>query len=180
MELNAVGEMIESAWRGIPERFVNATLDQYIIMPNHVHGIILLNGQRMDVAGREHGGARGAKEYRAGERDAGEGTAGEGTAGERDAGEHKVRPYGTAAGTLGRIIQAFKSITTDEYIRRVKEDSWPLFEVVRLWHRSFHEHIIRDEIDLANHQQYIRDNPPNWERDKHNPDFSDEQSDGIE
>ena len=40
MQLNNAGRMIAREWNQIPERFKNAVLDKYIIMPDHFHGII--------------------------------------------------------------------------------------------------------------------------------------------
>jgi REP element-mobilizing transposase RayT len=45
MQLNDCGRALEHCWRAIPEHFPNVELGAHIIMPNHVHGIILLNGR---------------------------------------------------------------------------------------------------------------------------------------
>jgi len=50
-------------------------------------------------------------------------------------------------GSLSGMIQWFKTMTTNEYIRNVKKYDWPPFNK-RLWHKNFYEHIIRDENDL--------------------------------
>ena len=83
-------------------------------------------------------------------------------------GDHKDRPYGTMKGTVGRIIQTYKSITTHDYIIGVKKHGWPPFPG-KLWQRSYYEHVIRDEDELNRIRQYIRDNPLNWETDEENP-----------
>ena len=44
MVLNKAGEMVDQWWRKLPEKFPNARLDQYSIMPNHFHGIIWIVG----------------------------------------------------------------------------------------------------------------------------------------
>ena len=41
--LNGAGEMIDRHWRSIPERFPQVSLDAYVLMPNHLHGILLIN-----------------------------------------------------------------------------------------------------------------------------------------
>jgi REP element-mobilizing transposase RayT len=43
MKLNARGIIADKCWREIPEHFPNVGLDEFVIMPNHVHGIIILN-----------------------------------------------------------------------------------------------------------------------------------------
>ena len=40
MHLNNVGQIVKNTWNTIPQRFPNIGLDEYIIMPNHLHGII--------------------------------------------------------------------------------------------------------------------------------------------
>jgi len=69
---------------------------------------------------------------------------------------------------LSRIIQAFKSITTNKYILGVKINNWPLFNK-RLWQRNYYDHIIRSERSLNCIREYIINNPTRWEFDKENP-----------
>ncbi|MCC5916516.1 MAG: hypothetical protein JJU02_04225 [Cryomorphaceae bacterium] len=40
MKLNHVGEMVENEWLELPERFPNLKLHEFVVMPNHFHGII--------------------------------------------------------------------------------------------------------------------------------------------
>ena len=87
-------------------------------------------------------------------------------------GEHKVRPYerrprGTAAASVGRIVQAFKSLTTRQYLQAIKEFGWPPF-TGKLWQRNYYERIIRDEDEWARISDYIAANPINWALDREN------------
>jgi putative transposase len=43
LELSPVGTIIESQWLNIPNQYDNVELDEYVIMPNHIHGIIVIN-----------------------------------------------------------------------------------------------------------------------------------------
>jgi REP element-mobilizing transposase RayT len=43
MVLNDLGKIIEQFWNEIPKHYPNVGLDYYIVMPNHVHGIIIIN-----------------------------------------------------------------------------------------------------------------------------------------
>ena len=91
-------------------------------------------------------------------------------------GEHEIRPYvgngdrprGTLPGSLGRLVQAFKSVTTHEYTVGVKKQGWAPFPG-RLWQRNYYEHIVRGEDDLRRIRQYIADNPQRWPLDAENP-----------
>ena len=43
MNLNKMGQMAEKFWKKIPDFFENVILDEFVIMPNHIHGIIFIN-----------------------------------------------------------------------------------------------------------------------------------------
>ncbi|SFV34330.1 transposase [Thermoflavifilum thermophilum] len=44
MRLNEWGEIAQQCWLQIPNHFTNTSLDEFMIMPNHMHGIITING----------------------------------------------------------------------------------------------------------------------------------------
>ena len=50
MQLSQVGKIAQKHWQEIPEHFDGVDIDEYVIMPNHVHGIIVINKPRRDVA----------------------------------------------------------------------------------------------------------------------------------
>ena len=62
------------------------------------------------------------------------------------------------APTVGEIIGAFKSITTHNYMRGVKQFGWHPF-AGKLWQRNYYEHVIRDQADWEHISTYIADNP---------------------
>ena len=66
--------------------------------------------------------------------------------------------------TVGCIIGAFKSITTNLYIEGVRKHQWSAF-YKRLWQRNFYEHIIRDQRAYDSIVRYIRSNPEKWRDD---------------
>jgi len=70
----------------------------------------------------------------------------------------------TGNAVLGHIIGAFKSLTTNRYIKGVKEAGWMPFEK-RLWQRNYYEHIIRNEDSYIKLSYYIQNNPLKWEED---------------
>jgi len=69
---------------------------------------------------------------------------------------------------LLQIIQWFKTMTTNEYIRGVKQFNWKPFNG-KLWQRNYYEHIIRDEKELQQKTDYILGNPSGWDDDNENP-----------
>lgn len=62
---------------------------------------------------------------------------------------------------LRRMMQWFKTHTTNAYIRKVREGEFPPFEG-HLWQRSYYEHIIRNEEDLRGTCEYVQNNPLRW------------------
>jgi REP element-mobilizing transposase RayT len=79
----------------------------------------------------------------------------------KEMGEHIGSP-------LPRIMQWFKTMTTNEYIRGIDAYGWERFNG-KLWQRNYYEHIIRDEKELQSIREYIANNPTQWELDTENP-----------
>jgi len=151
LTLNDAGQMVETEWVKLPERFTNLQLHEYIIMPNHFHAIIeivgapLVGAQKIRAAPKTHG------------------TPNNHIAPNKEKGQPQgVVPTGK---TLGEMIGAFKSITTVAYIRGVKTRNWQSFER-KLWQRNYWEHIIRTEKSYQTISAYIINNPLKWEDDK--------------
>ncbi|HTN69062.1 MAG TPA: transposase, partial [Dysgonamonadaceae bacterium] len=69
---------------------------------------------------------------------------------------------------LQAVVQWFKTMTTNEYIRNVKSNDWKRFDG-KLWQRNYWEHIIRNEKSYQNISEYIINNPTKWIADKLNP-----------
>jgi REP element-mobilizing transposase RayT len=124
------GRMIEAWWKKLPTKFRTVAVDEVVVMPNHVHGVLWMVAADLRV----------------------------GPVGEQ--------PKVSIA--LPEVMQWFKTMTTNEYIRRVKQNGWPSFDK-KLWQRSFHDRIIRDERELHGIREYIRANPRLWAEDEENP-----------
>ena len=70
-----------------------------------------------------------------------------------------LRPNGTTPGSVGAIIQNYKSVTS----RKISAQSEKLKG--QIWQRNYYEHIIRNDADLQTITDYIQTNPLNWEKD---------------
>ena len=160
MRLNDVGRMTLRWWKELPNRFPTVELDEFVIMPNHVHGIVVIVGADLCV-GPDHrvgpAGARAGASIRDGA-DPG--------APERDEGARAGAPRRRVA--LPQIVQWFKTMTANEYIRGLKQHRWPRC-TSKLWQRNYYEHVIRNEEELYRIRQYIADNAANWASDWENP-----------
>jgi putative transposase len=144
--LTAAGKIIESNWRKINNK--NIKTDAFVIMPNHIHGIIIIKPHTLGV--------------------------GAGLAPALDVASDHGRPRGSPlhkndapALTLGSIIGAFKSRCVRDYLKFIDENN--LNESAKIWQRNYHEHIIRDQKELAMIRNYIKSNPSNWSKDEENP-----------
>ena len=157
MHANAPGEMVLEAWEELPARFPLIQLDARVLMPNHFHGIVIICRSESDI----YPPITPPPNIMQVDPDL-----------PPERGEHKVRPYGkrprgTGAGSLGRIVQAFKSLTTRQYIQGIKESGWPPFKG-KLWQRNYYERIVRDEEEWERISEYIAAHPINWALDREN------------
>jgi len=125
MVLNDAGQMVNKWYGELENKFSDIKCDQYTIMPNHFHAIIQNVGANLGVRPNDEDPRVCPTDPRvcpngkraAGPHAAGDNTFGEHTAGEHMAGEHIGSP-------LPRVIQWFKTMITNEYIRGVKQHDW--------------------------------------------------------
>ncbi|OGB68901.1 MAG: hypothetical protein A2Y94_04085 [Caldithrix sp. RBG_13_44_9] len=163
LKLNDAGNMVNNWWNKLPQKFTNVELDDYIIMPNHVHGIIIVGAD--PVCPKDQNIINYSKiNMSEGQTDPGDKQM---DSGDQQKGEHVGSPLRKPV-PLSRIIQWYKTMTTNEYIRNVKQNGWFPFKK-HLWQRNYYEHIIRDENDLKRIRKYIIENPLNWKSDHENP-----------
>lgn len=173
MEMNAAGRLVAEWWAKLPDKFNGVSLDEFRIMPNHFHGIVVLVGappcgcpDDVDLVGAD---PCVCPPLTAGEGESMEGAHIEGAhiEGAHIEGAHIKGAHMGAP--LHRMVQWFKTMTTNAYIRGVKDHNWPPFPG-RLWQRNYYERIIRDEDELTAIREYIINNPARWAEDKENPD----------
>jgi REP element-mobilizing transposase RayT len=134
MRLNDGGRMIQQWWFELNRKFSTVETDEFVVMPNHFHGIVVIAGVTVGADLRVGPNSEGAH----------------------------------AGAPLPTIIQWFKTMTTNEYMRGVKTRSWTPF-AGRLWQRNYYEHIVRCENELTRIREYIANNPLQWEMDRENP-----------
>ena len=130
--LNEVGETACECWQEIPERFPNVTLDEFIVMPNHMHGILIVNDQNV---GARHASPVEPSPYR---------------------GRHASPLRNPKKGTLSTIIGSYKSAVTNQINNR------KIFLGQSVWQRSFYDRVIRDESELDKLRDYIHHNVLKW------------------
>jgi putative transposase len=162
MVLNNAGQMVETVWNELPKFYPSVSIDAFQIMPNHIHGIIVIT--RQDDVPTVGAGPRAcpffAQPREGGRRPKGGQPRGVAPTGEKSGFEGVL--------SLPDIVHRFKTMTTKRYADGVKQHGWPSFPG-KLWQRNYYEHIIRDENDMARIREYITNNPAQWDTDRENP-----------
>ncbi|MGB3974872.1 MAG: transposase [bacterium] len=144
MNLNHAGLIVQETWNALPEHYPHAQLDAFIIMPNHLHGIIILNSKDEDsgnVSKVNFVNNSSAPHFRRG--------------GFQTRPSPDVKPQHG----LSEIVRALKTFSS----RRI--NAYRQSPGARLWQRGYYEHIIRNETDLIQIRDYILNNPSRWETD---------------
>jgi putative transposase len=154
MVLNEIGTIVLDCWSKIPEYFPTVILDECIAMPNHFHGIIHISESPV---GAKQGSSASPAFDPCGKQDQSQN---QGEAAETFA---SPLPSGTLRGTLGAVIQNFKSVSTRRINKLRNNTGCPV------WQRNYFERVIRNEDNLAKAREYIVNNPLKWELDKENP-----------
>jgi putative transposase len=152
MVLSGFGEIAKRCWEEIPGHFENVDLGEYVIMPNHVHGVILLRDipRRDKVTSSLHDVATSDPQQST--------TKSEGDGSETES----QRSIITRPPTLGQIVASFKYQSTKS-INVIRDTPG-----TRFWPRNYYEHIIRDGDDLDRIRNYIASNVYRWAEDREN------------
>jgi len=145
--------VVETMWQRIPRHFPHVQLDEFVVMPNHVHGIIWIVDKPV--------GARHSREPLSPTDTI---LSDEPTQSRKQpSGNASPLPHGVVPGSLGAIIGNFKSVTARRINRIRRTPGAPV------WQRNYYEHIVRSEDELGRIRKYIRLNPLKWELDRENP-----------
>jgi REP element-mobilizing transposase RayT len=143
MILNEAGSVAKQCWLAIPEHFSNVELKEFVIMPNHVHGIIQINVgandirppyanvSNIDVSDMQQGECNSPL-------------------------QSPKRLRGTSK-TIGSMVRGFKTGVTQWFRVNTTTHS--------VWQRNYHEHIIRDENSYLKISSYVQTNPQQWLED---------------
>lgn len=134
MVLNQFGEITRQCWKDIPIHFPDVSLGEFIVMPNHIHGILILDRQSV---GNNNPLIIGNNNY---------------------CSLRKIPWQTQLSRSISSVIRGFK-IGATQYFHQNNN-----FEFA--WQKSFYDHIIRNEKAYYQIQQYIINNPINWEMDK--------------
>ncbi|MEH2412473.1 transposase [Nostoc sp.] len=157
MQRSPIGEVAHKLWYEIPNHFSNCQIDSFCVMPNHIHGILVINQtQEGDAVNQTQ--QEDAVNARTQEEDAMNRVSTRGD-GQRGGVTGLFNPM-LSKNSLSNIIRWYKGRCTFE-INQIYEGFG--------WQGRFHDNIIRNEFALDKIRQYIINNPINWERDREQP-----------
>ncbi|MBK9760981.1 MAG: hypothetical protein IPO90_13660 [Flavobacteriales bacterium] len=174
MRPSPIGEWAQRCWDAIPEHMPHVDVGEFVVMPNHVHGIVVIRerlGMRVGLT-RPALVRGGAREQRLHPMRTGRSTNARRWFRHADAhGPHtrtydaprSRKPPGIPRGALGQIVASYKSAVTRMAYR---DGLLPLGTPA--WQRNYWDHVIRDDAEHERIAKYIRDNPANWKGDRFN------------
>ena len=161
MQLSHVGVVADILWHEIKNHAQNVELGAYAVMPNHVHGIIILNessnavGTTPTVGKTPVVGSTHALTLRRPSKTSD-------TTEPKTIGQKRFQNQGK--NTLSSIVGSYKSAVT-RHARRLGFDF--------AWQSRFHDHIIRNPESYERITRYILENPVKWTNDSFHPQNSD-------
>ncbi len=136
MRLSPIGKIVTDEWQKTPTIRPNVALDEWVVMPNHMHGIIVINDPSVGTPRAVETPRRGVST------------------------KPDSQPVSSRLkrGSLGSIIGQFKSICT----KRIWAQGYSHFG----WQERYYDRIIRNERALQNIRHYIASNPSKWNSDR--------------
>jgi REP element-mobilizing transposase RayT len=140
MQSNEYGEIVYSIWEQIPEHFMIVKLDAFVVMPNHVHGIIVINGEsRNHMLEKPEAFGKPVK----------------------GSIPTIVRSFKAAVTKKINWLRARHAVPLHSVFGDIKPQP--------IWQENYYEHIIRTDEELFQIAEYINNNPNQWENDQENP-----------
>jgi putative transposase len=138
MALSNLGRIVDVGWDEIAKRYAHAQTASFVVMPNHVHCIVILtqaNGTGFPVGA-------GLKPARAG--------------------QATSALLGAGRRSLPEIVRGLKTFTASRINDSRRMPGKPV------WQRGYYEHIVREHAELDRIRRYIAENPARWDLDPEN------------
>ena len=168
MELSETGKMAWKCWNEIQDHFPFVIPDAFIVMPNHIHGIIRIteqmkihetdgtNEKTQNIASPHESDGTKEKTQNIASPHESDGTK-EWTQNIASPPSEKGNKFGPQSQNLASIIRGYK-IGVTKFCRQNN--------ISFAWQPLFYDHIVRNDFDLQRIRKYIQDNPLNWKEDK--------------
>jgi REP element-mobilizing transposase RayT len=143
MQLSEIGKLAEQYWLEIPNHFPFVELGNFVVMPNHVHGILIIN--KIDNPTLSSTESVETRHFLVS------------TTINLNTTIGSLRFQNQGKNTISSIVGSYKSIVT-KTSRQTHSDFG--------WQSRFHDHIIRNSKSFDIIQNYIFENPLKWKNDK--------------
>lgn len=144
-----IGKIVAAEWQHTTKIRSYVVLDEFVVMPNHLHGIVGIT-KDIDAVKNDAGSVGiGSCQY---------------LHPPSSPFDKPIHTFGTQSHNLFSIIRGFKSATTKQVNMLLKNT-----EGGSIWQSRFHDHIIRNEEDMNRIREYIRYNPLKWQEDLESP-----------
>jgi putative transposase len=140
IKLSTLGKMASQMWLEIPSHHPGITLDEFVVMPNHIHGVIIISPKKQ--------GACEGKSVETLHATSVQTTVNE-----------KMSEISPRKGSLSVVIRSYKS----SLIRWAMQNGYERFA----WQARYYDHIIRNEEALWKIRTYIKENPMKWTLDRY-------------
>lgn len=155
---SAFGDIVKDEWLKSFQMREKLLLDEYIIMPNHLHAIIFLKKPQHKKPTTED--CDSCKDARP-------------CVSIHETRQTSVNAFKRSSKSISSFVSGFKSATINAIDNYIDENALPMQKFNRqkpLWHANYHDHIIRDKESYCAIKNYIRTNPASWSSDKfHKP-----------
>jgi len=149
MQLSGMGKIAHQHWLEIPEHFPFVKLNVFVVMPNHVHGILVINHSMETLPLKTLLGS--VETLHA--------TSLQQQTDQPIIKNEEMASISPKQGSLSSVIRSYKS-SVSKQCRAIHADF--------VWQTRFHDRIIRDESEFWKIREYILNNPVNWGKDKYN------------
>jgi putative transposase len=140
VELSSLGEIAIQMWREIPYHHSGVELDEFVIMPNHIHGVIILSSEEQGASQDKSVETLHATSV-------------------QSSMNEEMAEISPRKGSLSVVIRSYKSAVSRWSRRNGIEDF--------AWQSRYFDHVIRNEESLRKIRRYIRENPMKWALDRY-------------
>lgn len=137
VHLNSLGRLAGRIWAETPKHFPGVTLDAWVVMPNHFHSVVVLNGNHVGMERWGQGMPWPHPVFRA---------------------SPSKKRRGVDSQSLGAVIGSFKSAVTKQ-INLLRNTPG-----AKVWQSSYYDHLIRSPDALERIRTYIKLNPTGGRR----------------
>ena len=142
MKLSEIGKLAEKYWLEITNHFSFVELGNFVVMPNHIHGILIINNESL----QNNGSLIHHESLQCND-----------STGNMDKKNQHYSDISPKSGSISTIIRSYKSIVSKHGHKINSEFNWQ---------SKFYDIIIRNSISFERIQTYLENNPSNWKEDK--------------